>query len=319
MTMTSRRCVLLVALAVAALSGCGGGGGGDDVAGPPPTPASPTTSLFVADLSNGGHIGILSTLAPPAGSALVARSIGPIPRLSGKIAFDVGRDELYVGSDDSVLVFAGASKAAGSPAPARSIRASGFDVRFNAGVVLDRVRDRLYWAVSEGTGGLLLVFERASSSNGTVVPDRVISVSAIREFAIDQGRSILYVSDSGVQAFLNFDGLSGPVFPTRNVSTTVADGLAIDTTRDVLYLGDFSGVSVIQSASTATNVTPPGRLAVPFVRTVAVDSANDRLYVGASEIAFHLSPASQLVSGPASVPAAAVRSTSSAFAGFAFP
>src|SRR5205807_9020631 len=78
---------------------------------------------------------------------------------------DSNRDVIYAVNDDSTIVILGpASTIPGNVAPLRSLTASG-SVQ---GIALDSVNDRLF--LSDTTGNAILIFDNASTLNGTLTP-----------------------------------------------------------------------------------------------------------------------------------------------------
>jgi hypothetical protein len=88
---------------------------------------------------------------------------------------DVGRNEWFVVNylGNSITVFANASTATGNVAPTRTISGAATLLSNPAGVLYDSANDRLY--VANWGSSAILVWNNASTANGNVAPDRVIS------------------------------------------------------------------------------------------------------------------------------------------------
>jgi hypothetical protein len=104
-----------------------------------------------------------------------------IPILSGSagIFVDVMADRIYVASGNSVLVFDSTSRANGSSVPNRTISGGGSMLSQPRDIFVDSGTDRLF--VANLGGNSVLVFNSASTVNGNVAPDRILSLTPMTD------------------------------------------------------------------------------------------------------------------------------------------
>ena len=302
-------------LGLAACGGGGGYGGGNN----PPSGAAPS-KLFAAD-STHQVIGSLANPDPATGSLIVDRAIG---RLSpyfynnagfsmniGSLALDTARDYLYVGNGTSILVFHGASTAAGDILNNASIGSIG-----NTGsMFLDAAHDSLY--VGDDVSNVK-VFSPASAAISTSTPRLVTGMTTpIHGVAVDTTNNILYVSNenSGTHQISVFDSAdtvttaapSRTIVPTVSAVNQPVGGISLDAAHDLLYVAPGSGgngIMVFGTASTASGSIPPAKTltitSAPGILSVLVDSVNDRLYaVGSNGHIYLIEAVRTLLTGAA--------------------
>jgi DNA-binding beta-propeller fold protein YncE len=104
-----------------------------------------------------------------------------IPILSGSagIFVDVMADRIYVASGNSVLVFDSTSRANGSSVPNRTISGGGSMLSQPRDIFVDSGTDRLF--VANLGGNSVLVFNSASTVNGNVAPDHILSLTPMTD------------------------------------------------------------------------------------------------------------------------------------------
>lgn len=295
-------------------------GGGSSTSTDSTTPSGAGATLFVADRANAA-VAVFSTLSPTPGTTLSGRVLSGLTNFEGGIAYDSGRDALYAVTGTSISVYAQASTLSGHAVPARTIVPTGTSITVGIAVVYDKTHDRLYFGGAEPSNGIVLVFEAASTLNGSVAPSRIVRVGSLNAFTVDTQRSILYVGGAtiGVDIYDNFDTLSGLVLPSRRINGVSALGIAVDASRDLLYTSDvFSGVGVFSNASSPTLVSNLALIQISSAYSLAVDPSHDRLYVGAYDKGYVIDNVSTF-HGNATAAAAVVSSPTSVISGFAFP
>lgn len=129
--------------------------------------------------------------------------------------------DLYVGNNGAtnIVMFANAANVNGTVAADRIISNPGF-----AGTTLLDVfvsaTDQLFVT---STGNRVYVFNNASTRNGAVMPDSLLTVSSatsVRAIAVDKN-GVGYVSDDVRQAVYQFDGIAGrngTIAPDRTIT-----------------------------------------------------------------------------------------------------
>jgi hypothetical protein len=319
------RTMALISLAallftVASIGSCGGGGAGSGDAGG-------GSKLFVAD---SGHdaIGSVINTNPPPGNVIVDRVItgtssnGMAGSTIPAILLDAAKDQLYVSTQISIVVFNNAGFANGPIDPSRRLTSAGGG--YNS-MSLDSANDYLY--VGDSSVGVQ-VFHNASTANETFplnMPSRTITSPsfgvnfAIRDVAFDAAKDILYVAVSTTSPFIgmsifSFDdvsALNGSVAPDRTIPISTSNsgnmGLFVDSANDRLYFADSGGgVSIFEDASTRNDpATPEKSILLPSpVLRLAVDTVNDRLYAAGSTALYILPNVSTVPPGPVSATAA---------------
>lgn len=194
------------------------------------------------------------------------------------IEIDELNDRLYVAGAHGISVYNIASTVNGNVAPDRLITGAA-TLLPSAGELrpfLDTRNDRLYIASPSSVSPSILVFNSASTIDGNVAPNRVIT-GANTTFnypwgiSVDVPRDKLYVGDSSNNAIFVFDNASavtGNVAPNRTVSggTTGLTGgeladIYVDPIRNMIYavLRTANQISVWDSASTIDGDIAPDR------------------------------------------------------------
>lgn len=219
--------------------------------------------------------------------------------LAGPSAIALDEDVLYLANqgnpgitaDDSISIFTTASQVQGDTIPPQSVTN-----RLNnpAGLALDSARCRLSVSNS-GTDctdpatpcNSISVFN--TDDFGSAQP--TISSSALdapRGLALDVGRKILYVANSGAQSvlmFKNVETLNGEVEPDIELTgfrNPIA--VAVDSNRDLLYVLDeeTKEIVVIEAASSENETVTERVITGDFMTTpfsLFLDPQNDLLYV----------------------------------------
>jgi hypothetical protein len=234
-----------------------------------------------------------------------------------------------------IVVIDHASTARGAITPIKTIIPAGINFFSQEIVFLDKENDVLYVggdiADNGGSGGVIAVFNHASTLSGIVTPDQtIISSDGVRYFTIDTQRKIAYVINaimgvhrisldgSASDAYINLAAVAGETY-------FIPIALTIDQTRDRLYMVDNpAGIRILNHASTTASgyvANPDGAMInIPQAQSAAIDANNDRLYVGAGSKVYILNAASTLVDGD--LPPSTLTSSGPAGAsigGFAFP
>ncbi|HWZ45855.1 MAG TPA: beta-propeller fold lactonase family protein, partial [Candidatus Saccharimonadales bacterium] len=160
-----------------------------------------------------------------------------------------GAGKLYVTNEDSnqVLRFDGVLTATGNLTPAATISNSA-QISAPQYLAIDAVNNRLYVA----TSGAVLVYDQASTKNGSVNADRTIGgLTAPQDLALDRGHDLLYVADSGtVRVFSGASSANGSPAPARTIvpqvagSGIVVSAIFLDTVNDRLYIADSLNAAV---------------------------------------------------------------------------
>lgn len=284
----------LIIVVMVGVSACGGGGG-DGSFGPPPS------KVFAADEVNGG-VGSTENGNPTPGTTLtitriIAGSSTQIPVGPGcfgclpSLALDSGRDQLYVSTNTSILVFNNAGTATGNIAPSRNVGGGGTGTGRH--LQLNSASDILY--VSTPTGSVFRI-DGASAANNATTATRTFTLTlgggdSVTDIALDATHDVLYVGfdRNGIGTVGIILGvstkLSGPVAPDAEitVSNTVTPSIAIDGPKDRLYVANHLGqVFVFDNARTRTTGAPAAdrTIALPFStqHRLFLETANDRLY-----------------------------------------
>jgi DNA-binding beta-propeller fold protein YncE len=133
--------------------------------------------LYVANGNN--QILVFNNASTVDGGATAPVRTITISASSAGIFVDVIADRLYVASGNSILIFDGASTANSASTPDRTI--SGGTSRLNQprDIFVDTGTDRLY--VTNAADDTVLVFDDASTANGSTAPDRILNLPAFTD------------------------------------------------------------------------------------------------------------------------------------------
>jgi len=282
--------VLILGLAAA----CGGGGGDD---GPPPPGPS---KVFAADEVNGG-VGSTENSNPTPGTTLaitriIAGANTQIPVGPGcfgclpSLALDSGRDQLYVSTNTSILVFNNAGTATGNIAPSRTVGGGGIGTGRH--LQLNVSSDILY--VSTPTGSIFRI-DSASSANSFTTATHTFTLTlgggdSVNGIALDTTNDVLYVAfnrngSGSVGIILGVSGkTSGGVTPDAEIGVNAGNpSITIDGPRDRLYVANHLGqVFVYDGARSRTSgpATVSRTIQLPFStqHRLFLETTNDRLY-----------------------------------------
>jgi len=291
-----------------------GGGGGD---GPSSPPFGAGSKVFAADEVNGA-IGSSENNNPPPGSTVAITRIinGPntlIPSTGGcfgclpSLALDSGRDQLYVSTNASILVFNNAGTATGNVAPSRTLNSLGTGIRRH--LALNTGSDVLYVSIPNGT---ILRLDGASTAGNANLASRTLTLTpfnagdAITDIALDTtATDVLYVglSRNGFGAVGIIRGISGkatgivPLDAEIAVNAT-APSITVDGPKNILYVSGLlaAQVLVFDNASALLSGTPtPRTIAMPAISTqwrLFAETTNDRLYASGTNRVLILNGAS---------------------------
>jgi hypothetical protein len=192
--------------------------------------------------------------------------------------------QLYVavpstpGGDSAVYRFSDPSTLTGTATPMATLTGSLTQLHLPV-VALDKTADRLFALVNPGPStGAILVFDHASTKNGNVAPDRVISGSAtalqaLGAFVVDGTRNLIYAAASidpdghvDILVFRNASTLNGNVAPVAVLKFGVPgigpSDMVLDEANDRLFvLNSASEIQVFDNASTlASGLMVPNRV-----------------------------------------------------------
>jgi hypothetical protein len=285
------------------IAACGGGGDGAS------SPVFGTQSkVFAADEVNGA-VGSTENANPAPGSAvaitkIITGSNTQLPKTASclsagclpSLALDSGRDQLYVSTNTSILVFNNAGTATGNVAPSRLLGNLGTGP--NRYLALNTASDILYVSIPSGT---ILRLDGASTAGSITGASRTLTLTpfniagdTITDMALDATRDVLYVALSrggagrvGIVPNISQQTTTATITAEIAVSATTPS-ITIDGPRNVLYVSglQLAQVLVFDSASTLLGPAPlPNRtIAMPAVATqyrLFVETTNDRLYAAA--------------------------------------
>ncbi len=139
--------------------------------------------------------------------------------------FDAASDTLYVTNyTGSILIFNSASTLTGNVAPVRTISGAATLLNQPYGTWYDSTSDSLY--VADYSANSIFVFSNASTINGNVAPDRIISGASTTlkgpvGIWFDSASDRLYTgnwSGNTILVFNNASTLNGDVAPNRTIS-----------------------------------------------------------------------------------------------------
>jgi hypothetical protein len=282
---------------IVSVSACGGGGGGGSGSGGSPV----QSAVFAADEVNGG-VGSTENSNPTPGTTLtisriITGSNTQIPVGPGcfsclpSLALDSGRNQLYVSTNTSILVFNNAGTATGNIAPSRLVGGGGFGA--GRRLQLNTTSDILY--VSTPTGSIFRI-DNASSANTFTTATRTLTLTlgpadSVTGIALDATNDVLYVAfsrnaSSSVGIILAISTRSsGNVTPDAEITVgnTSTASITVDGPRNRLYLANHLGqVLVFDGASTRATGTPTANrtIQLPFStqHRLFLETTNDRLY-----------------------------------------
>jgi len=187
------------------------------------------------------------------------------------VSLDKGRNLLYVADDIDIHVFASASTATGNVAPARTFT---LPVAVSA-IFVDSANDRLYAA--QQTANAILIFDSASTLNGTVTANRTIQGAATHlanpgGIQID-GSGRLVVSNAAppsITIYNNAATANGNIAPAAeivgsNTGLSVPDQIVVNTSgTGSLYNADpgAARVAVFSNLNAANGNIGPTRAIV---------------------------------------------------------
>jgi hypothetical protein len=284
---------------LALIVGAAACGGGDDA--PSSAPFAVQSTVFAADEVNGG-VGSTQNSSPTPGTPVTITRIitgtnTQIPVGPGcfgclpSLALDAGRNELYVSTSTSILVFNSAGTATGNIAPSRIVGGGGAGTRRH--LQLNAASNILY--VSTPTGSIFRI-DNASGANSLTTASRTFTLNlgvsdSITGLALDATNDLLYVglsrnSSGAVGIILGISarpGGSATLDAEFTVGNTITPSITIDGPRNRLYVANHLGqVFVFDNARTRTTGTqvPSRTIQLPFStqHRLFLETTNDRLY-----------------------------------------
>lgn len=206
-------------------------------------------------------------------SRVIAGGMTGFGNLCG-IEVDAANDRLFVGGNIGIAIYDTASTVNGDVAPDRLVAGANTLLTGNGEVrlFLDTSNDRMY--VADWGNDQVLVFNNASTMDGNIAPNRIISggnttFNGPWGVFVDLGRNILYVGNQpgDILIFNNASTVDGNVAPSRAVSgvntgfSEITD-LVVDTGNNYVYVVDRSNqtVRIWHSASTIDGNLAPDRV-----------------------------------------------------------
>lgn len=212
--------------------------------------------LYVANAGITNQVLVFSNAAAVDGNIAPARSI-PVSSAPVGIFVDVMEDRLYVASGNTIRMFDGASTANSASTPDRTISGGRSMLNQPRDIFVDTGSDRLY--VANAADDTVLVFNNASTVNGSPAPNRILNLPA---FTNPWG---IYVDVTPI-VIGSTDTLDGYVMDDGSVNTDPAGGGP--KTGD---LDDFLGPRLVARQFYSFELT-----GIPS--SVSVQSATLRLY-----------------------------------------
>jgi hypothetical protein len=283
----------LTIVLIAGVSACGGGGGGSSGPGP--------SKVFAADEVNGGVGSTENSNPTPGTQVAITRIIAgantqitPGPGCFGclpSLALDSARDQLYVSTNNNVLVFNNAGTASGNIAPSRMVGGTGFGTGRH--LQLNTAADVLYVSNPSGT---IFRINSASTANSLTSASVVLTLTpmnpgdTVTGIALDATNDVLYVGFNRngfgrVGIILGVSAkASGAVTPDAEIpiANTIVPSITVDGPRDRLYVADnFGQIFVYDNARTLTGTPAASRtIQLPFItqHRLFLETTNDRLY-----------------------------------------
>jgi hypothetical protein len=184
------------------------------------------------------------------------------------IALDGTADVLYVADNSStIMVFGPASTMTGNVGPLRTLTITA--ITGIGGIAVDGANNRLF--VSDPANNAIEVFDNASSLNGAVVANRMISGATTKFFfpgplSLDNSGRLIVSSGriENVQIFANPGLANGDVAPAIAVSLlTIPSSVAVSPTGELYAANiDFS-IAVYNLTNASGAITPVRTIAGP--------------------------------------------------------
>jgi len=214
----------------------------------------------------------------------------PYPDIDS-LTVDRYRNMIYVSDTDTnnIIVYHNAKTATGNIAPDRTITISGSS-GIN-GIAMDTTHNRLYVSGS----GSVYIINNASTKNGTITADAVLTLSSQVLF-IDEQNDRLYASNTGtdVNVYDNASTLTTGATQNRTITLTGISAYTVwvDAGTNKLYVGSRNASAgvynlfVFNNASMLSGTYNPdtestARIAFAVLMNVMVDN-QDRLYMWAN-------------------------------------
>jgi uncharacterized protein YcfL len=211
----------------------------------------------------------------------------PYPDLDS-LAVDRYRNMVYVSDVDTnhIIVYHNAKTATGNISPDRTITISGSSGI--SGLALDYSHDRLYVAGS----GSVYIINNASTKNGTITADAVLTVNSSVLF-IDMQNDRLYAANVGTDVYVYDNASTLTTGATQNRTITLTGILTytvwVDAATNKLYVGSRNAsvggynLFIFNNAATLSGTYTPdtgsaARIALSDLMNVMVDN-QDRLYM----------------------------------------
>jgi len=183
--------------------------------------------IYIADWNNG--VIAFDNSGSPTGNAAPDRLIsGAMPGFQRTCGVEIDNinNRLYIGGDHGLSIYDSANTVDGNIAPDRlvtgplTLLSGGGELR----PFLDKTNNRMYLADPNSTQ--VLIFNNASTIDGDIAPDRVISGNNTAfdypwGISVDLTRNKLYIGDSTSDAIFIFDDAStvnGNIAPSRIIS-----------------------------------------------------------------------------------------------------
>jgi hypothetical protein len=195
---------------------------------------------------------------------------------AGHVAIDSVNDLVYVSSASSnlavtsiILVFGPASTISGNVAPLRTISLT----LLIAGMALDVANNRLFLS---DQAGFINVYDNASTLNGVVVPNRVITGAATQvvvpgALAVDSSGRLIVANRSAIippftnniLIFSNAGAINGNVAPAATATLSASQGaqaMAVSPAGELYVVDGNANLTVYSNIATATGSLVPSRV-----------------------------------------------------------
>ncbi|HSW51601.1 MAG TPA: hypothetical protein VLG93_00090 [Sulfuricaulis sp.] len=208
--------------------------------------------LYVANAGNTNQVLVFNNAATVNGNIAPVRSI-PVLNAPVGISVDVMVDRLYVASGNTIRVFDGASTANSASTPDRTISGGMSMLNQPRDIFVDTGSDRLY--VANAADDTVLVFNNASTVNGSPAPNRILNLPA---FTNPWG---IYVDVTPI-VIGSTDALDGHVLDDGSVNTDPVGGgpktgdleefLVTPLVARQFYSFELTGIPSTVSVQTAT-------------------------------------------------------------------
>jgi len=217
----------------------------------------------------GDHIVLIDKVSQPHVNQSERTLSGPATGLDARdVALDSTRDLMYVVNGGNIALFSPASTVTGNVAPLHRITIAGTFTML--GMALDSANDRIF--VSDDDNTRIMVFDKASTLDGPVVPDRVISGAATQlshpvSVMLDSSGNLIVGGNNfpaNILVFANVATANGNVAPAAASFLTRNGGLtqmAVSPAGELFVPGGgTASISVYSNIAKANGNLTPARI-----------------------------------------------------------